>query len=242
MIWRAGGNPFPDANAQDKPGTVKPYVIRQGDYLKRIAHTLGFDADAAWSHPKNAEMADKREPNLLHPGDILYVPDPNPKWETLNQGTTNTYAVTVPTTRVNLAFKDANGPIANAAYVAEGLGDKQHGTTDGNGMLSLKVPVHVTECQVTFPDKNATYPVRVGHMDPIDEPSGVRKRLEHMGYVLRSEGDPLPLTDDDIGARDRAGIIDFQQEHGLNPTGVVDDATKKAILEKHADPNPHRAR
>ena len=28
---------------------VVPYVVRQGDYLAKIAHTLGFDLDEVWN-------------------------------------------------------------------------------------------------------------------------------------------------------------------------------------------------
>ncbi len=27
---------------------MKPYVVRQGDYLAKIAHQLGFDPDVVW--------------------------------------------------------------------------------------------------------------------------------------------------------------------------------------------------
>ncbi|MFT3767392.1 MAG: hypothetical protein QM820_18220 [Minicystis sp.] len=46
---------------------MKAYVVRQGDYLKQLAHALGFDADAVWNDPKNAELSQRRDPNLLHP-------------------------------------------------------------------------------------------------------------------------------------------------------------------------------
>jgi phage baseplate assembly protein gpV len=226
-LARGGTITFPDANSKQAPGAMKPYVIRQGDYLKKLAHTLGFDADAVWNHAKNADMAKQRQPNLLHPGDILYVPDPTLKWETLSKGTTNSYVVTVPKTTLTLSFKDAKGPMANAAYVVEGLGEKLEGTTDGNGVATLAVPVHIVECRVTFPDLDETFPVRVGHMDPIDEASGVRKRLLHLGYY------PIWIDSNDTDALDKQGLCAFQDAKGLPATGILDDATKAALSKEH---------
>ena len=35
---------------------MKPYVVKQGDYLLKIAHLAGFDADDVWGHAKNADL------------------------------------------------------------------------------------------------------------------------------------------------------------------------------------------
>lgn len=59
---------------------MKPCVIKQGDYLDRLAHALDLDAEEVWSDPKNAEIENLRDPNMLHPGDILYVPDRQRQW------------------------------------------------------------------------------------------------------------------------------------------------------------------
>ena len=58
---------------------MKPYVVKQGDYLLKLAHGLGFDADTVWNADENADLKAKRDPNILCPGDLLYVPDSEPK-------------------------------------------------------------------------------------------------------------------------------------------------------------------
>jgi hypothetical protein len=35
---------------------MKPYVVKQGDYVDRIAHAHGVDPDDIWNDPKNAEL------------------------------------------------------------------------------------------------------------------------------------------------------------------------------------------
>ena len=211
---------------------MKPYVVKQGDYLEKIAHALGFDADEVWNDPKNAELKKQRAPNLLHPGDVLYVPNRKPQWLPLKMGTDNLYIASVPRTTVRLSFRDAENPRANEPYVIHGMGEPEEGTTDGDGTVELRVPVHIREISVTFPNASITYPVHIGDMDPIDERTGARKRLQHLGYG-RYPGAHENMTDDDLEAADRLAILAFQQDQGLEANGTMDDATRAALAKAH---------
>src|SRR5262249_43751250 len=130
---------------------------------------------------------------------------------------------------VNVGFHDSTGPLAGEPYVVEGLGAQVSGTTDADGKVRLSVPVHVREIRVVFTKRNVAYPVHVGDMDPVDEPSGVRRRLQHLGYY-----DP---TSDAEGAdrdeRERRAVIAFQKAHGLDPSGVADEATRGELVKQH---------
>src|ERR1700722_13430648 len=89
-------------------GRVQPYVIRQGDYLAKLAYTFGFDADAVWKDPANADLRKIRsDPNMLWPTDIRYIPDPVvPAGTTLTPGSVNSFVSTSPTVSINLKFTD----------------------------------------------------------------------------------------------------------------------------------------
>lgn len=205
---------------------MKPYVVKQGEYLEKIAHAMSFDPDQVWNDPKNAELKKQRDPNMLHPGDILYVPDRKRKWLPLKVGAENLYVASVPATTVHLSFKHLNKPRANEPYVIHGMGEPEEGTTDGDGALEVRVPVHVREIQVTFPQSYVTYAVHIGDMDPIDEPSGVRKRLQHLGFYPADGAADLDVAD-------AQGIRAYQRARGLPETGTLDDATKASLLEDH---------
>lgn len=210
---------------------MKPYVVKQGDYLEKIAHALSFDPGTVWDDPKNADLKKNRDPNLLHPGDILYVPDRKQQWLPLKMGTDNLYVATVPRTSVRLAFKYIDKPRANEPYVIYGMGEPEEGTTDGDGLVEIKAPVHIREIQVSFPDSRVTYPVQIGDMDPIEETTGVRKRLQHLGYGAGAgTGEDL---EDDLEAADKLAILAFQQDQGIEPTGALDDATRAALAKAH---------
>jgi Putative peptidoglycan binding domain len=216
-------------------GDIIPYVVRQGDYLKRIADALSFDAAAVWNHPKNAELKSRRDPNLLHPGDLLWVPKQASNWRPISGGMMNKYVAKIPKTTISLGFKNENGPLTNEPYVVEGLGAQREGTTDEQGTLVVEVPVHLREFRVSFPRQNAIHPVRVGDMDPIDELSGLRKRLQHLGYYKRSPGEStsLMMSEGDIEACDQQAIVKFQRAHGLEATGLSDDAVKATLVKEH---------
>lgn len=225
---------FPDVtmphDASSK-GPILPYVVRQGDYLSKLAFAHGFDVDEVWNDPKNAELKSSRQsPNLLHPGDLVHFPRPKRVGSPLQKGTTNKYQVNVPMTSVHLVFKNEKGPIANEPYTIEGLGAREEGTSDGDGGLTIKMPIHVREIHVVFPKKYLSYPVRVGDMDPIDEPMGARKRLEHMGYRTPPSDE---VSESEAEQQDQKAINAFQRAHGLEPTGKLDDATKAAIVKEH---------
>ena len=63
-------------------------------------------------------------------------------------------------------------------------------------------------------------------MDPVDEVPGVRKRLANLGFFCAPEG---PENADDLAG----ALRKFQEKHGLQETGKIDDATKSKLKEIH---------
>lgn len=208
--------------------SMRPYVVRQGDYLMLLAVRMGFDADTVWNDAKNSDLrAARPNHNILAPGDILYVPEHPPPGLALRPNTTNRYSAQVPTARIvfNLAppAGDTGGgsgasPFANEAYIVEGLGDPRQGSADGNGQVALDVPIDIAEVHLRFDRLGLSVPVRVGHLDPISVPSGVRQRLSHLGHCAEDVGDALR---------------EFQRAHGLTESGELDDATRSALEQAH---------
>lgn len=214
---------------------MTPYIVRQGDYLTKLAYLHGFDADEVWNDPKNEDLRRARpDPSILAPGDILFIRESEKDGLSVQQGTANNFVATVPKVQLQLHFHDDEGPFAGEAYEIQGLGDPIPGTTDGEGGLVVDVPVTTSDFHVLFPVRNVIYPVIVGDMDPINEPSGVRKRLRHLGYHCdpsRAEGPDSP--EEALAALDRIAIQAFQQDHQIAPTGEIDDATRAALVDAH---------
>lgn len=215
-----------------------PYVIRQGDYMTKLAHTCGFDVDEVWNDSKNdAIRALRPDKDILAPGDIVYLPkEPKPGLDFTKEAT-NKFKATVPKVEVTITFMDPDGPFANEPFEVQGLerpgegaatgGPKDERTTDGDGKATLSVPVTVREVVAFFPKRNTAFAIRVGDMDPEDETTGIKKRLANLGYL------PPDLSKDAESEYLPSAIRSFQKDQGLTITGTLDDATIKALKAAH---------
>lgn len=207
---------------------MNPYVVKQGDYLTQLAHDLGFDKDAVWNDDKNADLrASRPNPEMLYPGDVVYLPDQSPTPSPMAQGTENGYAADVPTVKVTVTFsnEDPAQSLANEAYEVDGL-PVTSGTTDGNGEASFDVPVIVRDFTVTFTAKEYAFHILVGSVDPPTEESGLRFRLANLGFYRR-------VADDEDADALAGAISDFQKANSITVTGAIDDATRDAIVAAH---------
>ncbi|MFO0614820.1 MAG: type VI secretion system tip protein TssI/VgrG [Polyangiaceae bacterium] len=223
MELKSGGNVvFSDMTIDGEPGPsdLLPYLVRQGDHLDRIAFRFGFDADKVWNDPKNAELKQRREtPSVLHPGDIVHVPQGPRTGKPLQQGTTNTYTVRVPKTKSTFTFEDAR--FHNAKYAVEGFGAPVEGASDGGGKVELDVPVHVREATLKFVDLGEEFPLLFGHLDPADELSGARARLQHLRFMHWGDY----TSEAELTAAVAAALGAFQAWAGLPVSGVLDAPT-----------------
>lgn len=214
---------------------MRPYVIRQGDYLTKLAHTMGFDGSAIWNHPRNKPIRERRsEPDMLHPGDILWIPDaPEYKRLTVKSGASNRYVARIPKKPVELRVQIGGEPLPKEPYVILGLGpDPVEGATDETGFLKTQVQVHVREIEVILPRKNVTLRLRLGDLDPVDTISGLRKRLLHLGFYHPTQ---IGIENADAADGDAlvAALKSFQAANNLKATGKMDDDTRKALESAH---------
>ncbi len=52
------------------------HKVKKGDCLLSIAAQYGISWEKIWNHPKNTKLRQQRQdPNILYPGDIVFVPD-----------------------------------------------------------------------------------------------------------------------------------------------------------------------
>src|SRR5258706_12719858 len=75
------------------------HVVKQGEHLSQIAKQHGFfDFRLIWDHPKNAKLKALRlNPNVLLPGDLLHIPDKEPKKESRPTGARHVFRIPGPT-------------------------------------------------------------------------------------------------------------------------------------------------
>jgi len=188
-------------------------------------HGIG-DAMKVWDHPENAGLKARRgDPNLLHPGDRLFIPVVSASTSDVATGMVHRFVIRVPKSRLRLAVHDEdNQPLASRPFKLK-LGSKTHeGTTDGNGIIDVAIPVTATSGELEIDDH--VLPIFVGQLDPVAEPSGVGGRLENLGF-LRSQG----VRDPDEALQ--AAVGRFQAQHGLEVTSEINDETRHELEERH---------
>lgn len=58
------------------------HTVRQGECINSLAERYGFFPDTLWDAAENKDLRDLREdPNILQPGDVVYIPDLTPREE-----------------------------------------------------------------------------------------------------------------------------------------------------------------
>jgi N-acetylmuramoyl-L-alanine amidase len=206
-----------------------PYVIKNGEHLEQVAMRLGFDCKAVWHHHKNREIREKRKGkfNLLCAGDLVFVPKPSHDGLQFAAHTVNRFVAKVPKTTIDMHFGDSDGPFANERYVFSIEGTEAEGTTDGDGKATFSLPMTCNDVEIEFPDRKMKMTAKVGHLDPIEEPTGVRQRLKNLGHI---EGD---VSDDEDAEARRLehAIFAFQRAQKIKVTGKMDEATTAKLAE-----------
>jgi N-acetylmuramoyl-L-alanine amidase len=206
------------------------HVVKQGEHISRIAEKYGFlDHRTIWEHPENASLKNLRDnPWILFPGDVVHIPDKLVKKELVPTTKTHTFKLKLERLKLKVAVKDhEDNPIANTPLQMNVEGSVKSLTTDGDGKAEREILKSAAKGMVTITDFEI--PLRIGDLDPVEELSGQKARLNNLGY---DAGDPRgPEGPDD--QRFRSAVEEFQCDNDLDVTGVCDEGTQVALEDKH---------
>lgn len=232
------------------------YTVRSGDCIGSIAHEHGLDWQVVWDHPKNAQLKKKRgNPNIVKEGDVVHLPDPEPKSVDIPTGSEHRFTVKRKMAKLKLKFvkeplpkgktdpppprtdrrqavsedpepepPKEDEPQANVPYVVELGALTIEGETDSDGILECDIPWSARKGKVTLAPGTPSETVlalNLGHLDPIDDLSGVKQRLANLTFPCGDGDEETPeLT---------AALRMFQEKYGLEMTGTLDQKTRDAI-------------
>jgi len=210
------------------------YTVKQGDYLVKIAEENGFaDFRTIWEHAQNKELKEKRKnPNVLAPGDELFIPDKKNKTESVATGKTHTFKLKRGKNLLRLVLEDLYGkPIANANCALRVEGKSFQVVSGADGKIEQEIPVTAQEGELVVKDgdtplKNVKLKIQIGHLDPVEEISGQKSRLSNLGYYLGS-------LDKDDPAQFRSAVEEFQCDHGLTVDGDCGPKTQAKLKQIH---------
>ena len=210
------------------------YTVKQGDYLSSIAKAFGFsDYQTIWNDPNNAQLKQQRQnPNVLFPGDILYIPDRDQRNESAATDQVHTYKKSSNDLKLRLTLLDQyEKPIANAKCVLTLGTASSNVTTDGSGKIEqdLQPDVHdgvlvIQDDQTPF--NNVKITLKIGSLDPVDQISGQIGRLNNLGYLA---GDP---NQPDQTAFESA-VEEFQCDNKLTVDGKCGPQTQATLKQVH---------
>ena len=193
--------------------------VTQGETLLGLAAKNGLDSweDIA-NAPENASIKSSlKDPGMIKEGLHLFIPNRVLKQKPSAVDATHSFNVKRPKAWLRLAVKDANGaPLAGKKYELSVDSNPTGGTIPSDGVIERLVSVQATEGTLTvWLDEKSTevWSLRIGHMDPIEEESGVTARLANLGFG------------DDPASSVRA----FQARVGLQTTGTIDDSLRQKL-------------
>ena len=214
------------------------HTVEQGEYLASIAKDYGFsDWHTIYDHPQNADLKKKRpNPNVLFPGDQLFIPDKQLKGESCLTEKKTRFKLNVPKAWLRLVLKDQDGKaLSNEPYTFTLAWLTFKGSTDGSGSLEQKIPIGIDIGRLTLDKIDLTWDIKIGHLDPVHDQgedetivAGLQARLNNLGYNC---GD----IDGVLGPNTTLALKSFQQLvlGRSDPDGLPDKQTRDALLQRH---------
>jgi hypothetical protein len=207
------------------------HPVQPGEHMVRIAAEEQVASyRTLWDHASNKDLASKRKnPNILLPGDVVNLPNPAPKTEKVP---TEKVSKFVAASRDQLDFRvvlldENNQPLKGlkCQFLEEG----REATSDGSGVLErleLSPRFELGVLRFDYREKvRLAFAIAVGHLDPLDTPSGIQERLSNLGYYAGEIG----YADEDAVAL-KCAIEEFELENGLTPKGDPASATMQDKL------------
>lgn len=211
------------------------HIVKQGECLSSIADAYGLSSwTILYNDPHNADFKAKRpNPNLIYPGDELYIPDLTPLSESVPADGRHIFVATFPPTYLNVRVQDPEDrAIAQAPFELAMETLTLTGATDGDGWIRAEIPAWAQLGYLrVWPnpaDSETTigWQMKLGHLNPIETVSGVKGRLNNLGY-------PCGELNDEEDEIYRDAVIQFQADKGLMVDGIVGPQTRGALLDLH---------
>lgn len=210
------------------------YEVQPGEGLSYIAWKHGFFWATLWDLPENAELKEVRaNPEVLLPGDKVTIPKPRQKTVSCATGRRHVFRRKGVPSKIAFQVRTGDGTVFADCRYRLTMGEQVYeGRTDPDGRLEQWVPPSLQEAELTvwlnrfgFPE-TAVWTLKVGRLEPVTTLAGVQSRLANLGYDVAGEAG-------DLGPRTSAALRSLQLLAGLESTGLLDDATRQALLDLH---------
>lgn len=207
------------------------YSVKRGDCLSSIAARFGFaNYKDIYEHPKNEALrARRKDPNVIHPGDTIFIPDRQPKAVSCATGKVHSFELKRPQKYLRVVLQNHLGePMVNTPYQLGFGATIIEKRTGDDGLIEELVPIELAEATLTIHGLRRT--LKIGDLNPIEHAdeglSGIKARLTNLGFDTM--GLSAEMDEDTSDA-----IMAFQDINGLERTGKVDEALVARLKEKY---------
>ncbi|MEP0847867.1 MAG: LysM peptidoglycan-binding domain-containing protein [Phycisphaerae bacterium] len=220
-----GADQRPDA----APVGTGDHVVKSGECVASIARDTGHFWQTIWDDVNNAEIKSvRRQPNVLLPGDRLFVPPIRRKDEPGATEMRHRFVRRGEPSHLKLRVMDEDVPRGNQPYKLV-IDEKQTitGFTDPDGKLDIPIPGNARKGLLEVGEAPDLYRavLNLGGLDPVSSWRGVQARLKNMGYECQETGEKDEQTLD--------ALNEFRAASGLTRADDMDDATRTEIERKH---------
>jgi hypothetical protein len=205
---------------------TKIHRVQEGECISSIAADYGFFPATIWNHDNNAELRELRDPNILYPGDEVFIPEREIKTEIGATDQRHSFVRKGVPAKFRIQLCSGSQPRAKLPFKLVVDESKTiEGETDDEGVLDVFIPPKARHGVLTLGEEGEeVINVSFGRLAPVEEDEGVDQRLLNLGLIQE-----VPASE----ASRRAGVELFQRRFGLEPTGEADDATRAKLAEIH---------
>ncbi len=211
----------------DEPVGSGEHEVRRGECIASIAESRGHFWEKLWNLDGNRELKDTRgDPNALLPGDLVEVPEIEPKEESKDTEKRHRFRRKGVPSLLKLQVLRLGEPVADKPYQLQVDGKIIEGQTDSDGRIEEPIPPESREASLVVDNdgEEIRYDLELGGMDPVNTTTGVKARLKNLGF------DPGPI-DMENSAVYQTALNAFQEQHELEVTGVPDQETRDKLAE-----------
>lgn len=199
------------------------HTVVRGECIGSIAFAHGHAPSTLWDDPANEALRGAREhPNMLVEGDVVVVADKRIDSRAAGTGRRHVFRRRgVPEVYRAQFLTRAGAARAGVPYRFRVLDAERRGETDADGRITEWIPPDCMRVEILLGDPpRERYIAVLGALEPVTTVRGVRARLHHLGFGGdATEGDALPA----------AALRRFQEQHDLEVTGELDDATRDKL-------------
>ncbi|MCA9312191.1 MAG: peptidoglycan-binding protein [Phycisphaerales bacterium] len=200
------------------------HEVVQGEDVKQIAfERAGMRRPApVLEHGSNSNLLAHRNPNVLRPGDRIFIPESARRDEGADTGSRHRFRrVGQRELRLRLHTPDGE-PMRKAAYQINVNGTWREGETDDTGLL--RQPLPLTRCDVILRADGVDVKLLVAHLNPVETVTGQQARLNNLGFFSGP-------VDGIVGPRTRAATRAFQKSRGITDDGIIGPVTRAHLVD-----------